>query len=651
MGKILTNIHVEEIYKLVSKRDSYLYDMYKAVDPKELEYRKTNQYSFTMNVLENFAKKLNLKLNDESMLALLNRLIQLREDDLVKLLEKLEKSEEEILSLRKEAYQFTKTFQMKIQSELLQKILFLEIPEFYKCLLVGVFKVGRTMNELNIVWDDYLLNTLNPMLEKEIDGNIRDYLLSKNLLEIDTRTNDIADRSYSVLIKDENQEYKSLSYALAFPNEVNAVVKELLRLTSELIEYKNGEKGKTLKEYSRWIKYFKSLISAFEETDNNMLIEKWADVDRKWMKIKSPLQVAHPLEYYEDKYRNAVCIEFDIRIDNVESSQNNKRVASMEPMFNNVFNSLNKENLDENNIENIYKASIKNMNKVQIHIGKQMFYFGATLNGLSSAQIVPNDEIISEEKGKKIFAFAEKSVDLNRAKPHLLINSLILGYEILDEYNKLLHFREKDFLEVYDITTMGHEYGHALFKNELAEIKMNNTGNYKNIEEFKASAGGLVAFFNNKDEEMRLWTDVLINTVMRAIKLISWKKNADLEPYYCEGLITLQILFKTGVLKFESNKLNIDVSNMKYLEFKKEYEASYKDLALHYLSLKDASLFLHDYCHREEDGFIYPVENETKDFDSQAKEFVNYYFKLNEEIGRDIDTKYSEHFKEISKNI
>lgn len=631
---------LKKIYELTTKRDEYLYSMYRVLDEKDIEFKKTPECDFANSTLNLFAKKLNLTLNKEVGLALLNRLILLREDDIVKLFENDKKTEAEIIELRKIAYDFTEMFQMEIQSELINKIVDIKMPEFYKHLFSGIFKIGTTMNTLNKVWDDYLLNNVNPTLEKEVEGNVRDYLLEKNLMEKDTRTGTVADRSYSVLSKQENGEYISLPYSLAFPEEVKETVTAIYELTAKLI----GENNKYhKKEYKKWIRYFLALKEAFEETNNDKLIEKWADVDRKWMKIDSPIQMGHPLEYYEDKYRNAVCMEMDLRIDDIEKSLNNQRVTSMKPMFEKLFDELTVNGTTEV-IENIKKASIKNVEKVQIHIGKQLLYFGATLNGLSSAQIVPNDEIISEEEGKKIFAFAEKSVSLAKAKPHLKINTMILGEEVLSKYYELLYNRVEDYLEVYDITTIGHEYGHALFKNELSEVSMNDTGNYKNIEEFKASAGGLVAFFGNKEEEERLWLDVYINTIMRAIKLISWKKVSEVEPYYCEGLITLQLLFKAKSLVFENNELSIDLSEDAYLRFKKEYSNAYKELANHYLNLKDASLYLYDYCKRE-NGYMMPIENETKWFDKQANEFVTYYFDLQEKIGRDIDEEYQTKIK------
>jgi len=58
----------------------------------------------------------------------------------------------------------------------------------------------------------------------------------------------------------------------------------------------------------------------------HLLVEKWADVDRAWMKIQTPIQIGHPLEYYEDHFRKAVALEWDIRLTNPDFEQNDNRV-------------------------------------------------------------------------------------------------------------------------------------------------------------------------------------------------------------------------------------------------------------------------------------------------------------------------------------
>lgn len=652
MSKRLKNKHVQFIYDLVNKRDEYLYRMFRLLDKNDLEYYKSKEYAFTNYTVEIFSKKLNLELNDELKLSLLNRLILLREDDLLKTFEVLKFDEEKQIELRKIAYDFTETFQMNIQKILLLEICNSKIPKFYKELLKGVFQVGLSMNSLNKVWDDTLLNKVNKELERDLkDKNIIEYLKEKNLLEIDSRTNSFADRSYSILKKIDKDNYIVEPYSVAFPQEVKSVVINLNMLISKLINVSCKNKDKDLyREHNNWIKYFTAIRDAFEETDKNNLIQKWAYVDTLWMQIDSPIQVGHPLEYYEDKYRSAVCIEFDVRIDNIEASSKNNRVESSNFAFSKIFNELieNDKNglYNKDTLDSIKTNTLKNLSKTQVHIGKQMFYFGASLNGLSSAQVVPNDEIVSEKEGKKIFAFAEKALNLNRAKPHLLINKKVFGYDYMDKYYELLHNRPEDFLFVYDVTTIGHEYGHILFKNENSEIKMNDSGMYKNIEEFKASAGGLVSYFiqnNDKNEdEIKCEQEIFNNTISRAVNLIGWKKQSETEAYYCEGLITLKILFDSNVLSFDKKNQKLIISNNRenYKTFKNNYINIYKDLANTYLLQKDANSFLSKFCQREEDGYMYPISSEVKDL-------VNYFFELQLKEGKILDLEYKKHLENI----
>lgn len=663
MSKKLKDFMVEEIYKLVEGRDIALYDMFKVLD-KNSVYCSSPYGMEVNNLLLDFSKKLNLELNDELKLSLLNRLILLREDDLLKTFDLLKFDDEKQIELRKIAYDFTEEFQMGIQKNLLDSIINLKIPKFYKKLLKGVFNIGLSMNSLNKVWDDTLLNKVNKDLEQELEIdrkiNVIDFLKEKNLLEFDSRTNGFADRSYSILRKtsNENEEpnYVIEPYAVAFKKEVENVVNEITNLINKLnnvLLKQMTSKKSIIKDYTNWVNYFISLRDAFEETNPKLLIEKWAKIDTQWMKIDSPLQIGHPLEYYEDKYRSAVCIEFDVRIDNISLSKLNKRVDSCSNMFNTIFDELtnldNKNNLDNDTINSIHKATNKNLKKTQVHIGKQVFYFGASLNGLSSAQVVPNDEIVSENDGKKIFAFAEKAISLNRAKPHLLINKKVFGYDFMNQYYSLLHNRPEDFLTVYDITTIGHEYGHILFKNENSEIKMNDDGTYKNIEEFKASAGGLVSYFldfedslkGDKPEIYNLWQDVFNNTIMRAVNLIGWKKQKEIEAYYCEGLITLEILFNSKVLVFDvkTNKLHIHNDITHFNCFVRNYKEVYKDLATTYLKQENSINFLNKFCKKYDDGFMYPL-------DKKVFNFVNYFYDLIINEGKVLDTDYMDILKE-----
>jgi hypothetical protein len=360
-----------------------------------------------------------------------------------------------------------------------------------------------------------------------------------------------------------------------------------------------------------------------------MLVSKWADVDSAWMKITTPIQIGHPLEYYEDHFRKAVALEWDIRLVNPTIQNNNQRVEKIKTMFSELF-----KNIQQNDTEkNIYDFSLKSLDKVQLYLGRPALFFAAEFNGLFSAQVVPNDEVVSAKEGKKIFAFNDEILQGQRAKPFLRLSHEIFGQEFLTNERTFLFQEDIKWHQVYDITTIGHEFGHILWCDDETESVMNKTGNFKNIEEFKATTGGLVSFFMDKEtDEKELEEFVIIDTVKRAVGLIGWMEVDEVQPYYCEGLIHLYGLFATKVLVWdiENSKLTINLNKENITVLQQWYIDTYKKLATHYLNKKDATLFLKDYAIKKDKYFTsveYNIDN-----------FIQYYFNRYKQIGQELDT-------------
>jgi hypothetical protein len=158
---------------------------------------------------------------------------------------------------------------------------------------------------------------------------------------------------------------------------------------------------------------------------------------------------------------------------------------------------------------------------------------------------------------------------------------------------------------------------------------MNKTGNFKNIEEFKATTGGLVSFFiGNSESELSL--QVLIDSIKRAVGLIGWMEVDEVQPYYCEGLIHLTGLFESKVLVWENKKLSIDLSEEAFAVLKQWYIKTYQELALHYLEKKDATLFLNQFATKT--GKYFMPNNAT------ISDFVSHYFERYKAIGQELDT-------------
>jgi hypothetical protein len=598
-----------EVYEIITKRQKELGEYFKIVENDE------NTFGEMRVFIDNFLENIGLSKIKENRLSALTRLIALRDEQLVQSLMKEKFSDQEIDDTKEISYLWVKDFYLQRHEDLL---LLIEdkrlLNEFYRILLRGVHDVGISLSHWQSSWTEHIINTINPGLKEEFGEGVLKYLNENNLFDKNS-SGQSADRSYSVLKKVENG-YKALSYAEFFKDEVISVVENLRNLTEKLSQLRDDDTH----HKDEYIAYFEALADAFGETNRDELIEKWSDVDRRWMRITSPIQVGHPMEYYEDHYRKAVALEWDVRISNPKNEGAEKTYQNILHMYKTLFSKLGSGK------ENVLDLTLSNLQRVGLYIGRPALYYAAEFNGLFSAQVVPNDEIVSKEEGKKIFAFSDNILDSLRAKPFLKIQNKIFGKEFMEKERELVFKKAPLWYRVYEATTVGHEYGHILWLDNDTESKMNASGVFKNIEEFKATCGGLMAFFMREDDAIKEY--VLADILKRAVGLIAWMRTGEVEPYYCEGLIHLSALFDSGVFRFDE-ELKIDMSDEAYERLKQWYFDVYESLAKHYLDKKDANEFLSKYAVKVA-GIYLPV-------DKNVKSFVDYYWSLHQNIGRDID--------------
>jgi hypothetical protein len=611
--------------------DKLYEDIQKVYDYITNKKEKTNQlYSYLENneldkltIIDEFAKELKLDMNDELRVALVSRLVGLRDDTLTQVLKKLEFNKREIETLIEKAYIFIKKYWTDYHKDTIE---FIEsnnlLTPFYQAIFKGVYNVGIQMSAWQSSWTEHIINNINPELLEKFgsDEKVMEYLETNNLFDIG-HGGEIADRSYSVLEK-KGDKYVNKAYINAFKREVTNVIDALEEFSDYLLEVED----EIFHQRWQYVKYIQALIKAFAETRTDKLVHYWAEVDRAWMEVTSPIQIGHPLEYYEDHYRKAVALEWDIRLTNPQYQKENIRNKKLASMFEKIYTNID---VDKSK-QDIYDFSLKSLNKVQLYLGRPALFFGAGFNGLFSAQVVPNDEIVSKEMGKKIFAFSDEILQSQRAKPFLALSKEIFGQEFLTSERKFLFSQDQDWHKVYDITTIGHEFGHILWCDDESEMVMNKSGNFKNIEEFKATTGGLVSFFmDDENDEKHLEEHVINDTLKRAVGLIGWMEVDEVQPYYCEGLIHLNGLFTTNVLSWDGKNLTIDLGESNIQNLKDWYIETYSSLATHYLEKQDALVWLNKYAKKEEKYFLPNDEN--------IKDFVLHYFKRYQEIGTQLD--------------
>ncbi|MBU4361009.1 invasion protein CiaB, partial [Patescibacteria group bacterium] len=388
--------NLKEIYNISDRYDKETSSYFSAVNKKCEE----------KDFIDLFLTSKNIPITKESRFAIISKLVFLKNNPIIQHLKKENFSEEKIEQIKRNIYLWVKEFYEKKFEKFIKEIEKKNLlPKFYLEIFKGVHKVGLEMNNLEVAWKNHTL-IINKELENKFKNKqkIMEYLRENNLLDLGHH-NIEADRCYSALIKTKKG-YEKKSYFEAF-QETKKVIRELENFKNNL-EKLDDEIYNQKQEY---LDYLKVLIIAFSETNTDNLVFKWADADKAWMKITTPIQISHPFEDYDDAYRKSVSIEWDLRLENFLLEKSRQKEKSKK-MYEKLFKEVGKENHKE-----IYEKSKEHIEKVQLYLSKPILFYGSNLNGLASAQVIPNDLEISKIFGKKIFGFSDMILKQGREKP------------------------------------------------------------------------------------------------------------------------------------------------------------------------------------------------------------------------------------------
>lgn len=617
MDKNQIELNIVEIVEIYNDAQNKINDLLKWVKEKCDE----------VLVLDEYLDTIGIEKNEQTRYSAFMSIAWLNENPLELVLEKGDFTEEQKRNIFDLSYKFVWEFHSKIQ---LAIITFIEnknlLTPFYVEVFKWVYRVWLAFNNLFTPWRNHIVNWVNKDLEERFsnDSNkIMNFLNENNLFDKGHNWEN-ADRSYSALVE-ENGGYISKSYFEVFEAEVKAIVKELDIFISNLSKLED----ELYNSKQNYIDYLMALKEALLETDVDKLIEKWSKVDEEWMSIKTPFQIVHPFEFYEDKYRKAVAPEWDLRILNTVFESDVEE--SMEDMYETFYDEIGRDNFRSS-----YEYSLANQRRVQLYLSSPVLYYSSLLVWLPSAQVVPNDDVVSKKFGKKIFAFPERVLKNKRSAPFMKLDSVIFEKEFIEKFRRSLFWRDEIFYKIYDIETIGHEYGHTLWLDSDSEVVMNKkSGVFKNIEEFKATAWWLVMYFTHPDLAPDLREELMLFHINRSISLSKYRTVNERQPYYCEWLIHLELLFESWIIIFnDGKKIELVFNDETFGKLKEVYIKHYKKLINVYLNKTDAWEFLNDYTIKNEEGFYLPKND-------KVREFVEYYYSVYKEIGNEIDDSIS----------
>ncbi|RAX58180.1 hypothetical protein CCZ01_03655 [Helicobacter monodelphidis] len=619
---------LNQFCQIVQWRDDSLNRLY-----LELENDKNPEIQNLIQMLNT----LNIQDTQPHRLALLTRLVQLQESAIIQILKKAQKSDEEIKEAKKILYNWVKDYHTQWHQKILNRCDEEELfTPFYRQILHGIHAIGKAFNTFHTRWRFRLIEEINPKLAKEYPDKQDLFKILESLRER-TADGEQSDRSYSIPQYNPTQKcWNAIPYSLAFKSEIKIITKEIKKLLKEL----KNEGDEIFLAKKHYIQYFKAIENAFTEEKLENLLECWREVDRAWMKIQTPLQPAHPLEYYEDHYRRSVAPEWDMRVLQIT---HNKHLPIQTQMQDSFLNLYKKWAISDFETQSMKDNVLHSLNKTSLYLSLPALYYGAEMDGLFSAQVVPNDERVSQKYGKKIFAFPTRVLHSAQYRPFMRIAKEIFDENFLKERREILFFNEEIWLALYQISTIGHEFGHILWMDIDTEICMNTEGNFKNIEEWKATTGGLLNFFLNDTLEIYqpLRLPLLADVITRAVGLIAWREQEEVKPYYCEGLIHLSLLFSANILAYKNSRLQLNLTQESYETFKAIYFESYEKIAKLYMQKANASIFLNYFTQQDAEGYHIPK-------DQQTKEFVEFYWTLYKEIGQETqqDNEHLEYLQE-----
>lgn len=612
MIKIELENNLKEIIDLYNNLQSSVHDLLRWV----------NEEGSQRVMLDDFLDFVWIDISEETRYAAYARISNLKEEPLVLYLDNQWVSDDYKNKKLDLAYKFVCDFYSEIQAVIISVIDSKKLlTPFYLEIFKWIANVWLAFNELFIPWRNHIVNTVNKDLENRFNNDsnmIMDYLNENNLLDL-WHNNELADRSYSALVL-ENDEYVSKSYFEVFNSEIKTIVDEL----DIFIENLSVLEDEIYDSKEQYIDYLNAIKNALVETNVNKLVEKWSFVDEAWMQIKTPFQIWHPLEFYEDKYRKAVAPEWDLRIKNTVFDS--KIESSISDMYEKIFDWLDKQKYSSS-----YEFSKANLNRVQFYLSTPVLYYSSELTWLFSAQVVPNDEIVSKQFWKKIFAFPEMVLKNKRSNPLMKMDGIVFEESLLKKYRNSVFGKDEVFYKIYDILTIWHEYWHNLWLDSDTQHMMNKkTGVYKKIEEFKATTGWLMAYFYNENIAIDLKEIIIINHIYRCTNLLKYREVNELEPYYCEALIHIYILFESGIISInDDKKICVNFDDEVYKNLKTVYENHYKKMIIIYLDKSDAWEFLSDYVLKK-DWFYLPK-------DEKILEYVEYFYDLYKKIGNEME--------------
>ncbi len=355
---------------------------------------------------------------------------------------------------------------------------------------------------------------------------------------------------YTVFSYDEKtqQFYNRAAWAVEFPEIIKKIVDTIEELTDSCVEFREKE----LRDY------FKALGEAYACQIIDDLEEKWAEVDRMWIKIPTTCRM-FPIHGMENGYEHPLGVspEYKLVIRTDYGEKMISEIRNETPICASIIGV-------DLSLASIAKSKLSNLD---MGVFSTVMNSGVCANFRSVGQVVPNRQDILNEGGKVFMNFEGSQIGMNRAK------SLLKAYcvpEIGENLSGLLT------VDHFLLHTMGHECNHPVGCTFESDQALGETKN--RLEEAKATIGGLCVIFHNRT--LKEYPEIVAMCIARVCRFFKKEtfENPTLQPYVRENLVIAALLIRAGIVSVKSSEevsLSIDLKVEHLIEFDRSLQRFY----------------------------------------------------------------------------
>lgn len=345
------------------------------------------------------------------------------------------------------------------------------------------------------------------------------------------------------------------AWAEEFPEIIKELVDIIEELTDSCIEF--GEK--------ELHDYFKALGEAYACRVIDDLEEKWAEVDRMWIKIPNTCRM-FPIHGMENGYEHpfGVSPEYKLVVRTEYGGNLISEIRGRTPYY------AEKIGIDS------YLVSLaqKKLSNLDMGVFSTAMNSGVCANFRSAGQVVPNRQDILNEGGK-IFMNLEGAHNAVKVAKGLLFDNCYSEMGI-----KLANLITADHFLSH---TIGHECNHPVGCTPQSDELLGEAKN--RLEEAKATIGGLGVILDSKN--VTAYPEVVALCIARVCRFFTKAtyENPTMQAYVRENLAVANLLISARIVSLRNSEekyLSIDLSEDHLQNFAKLLNYFYKDVIAAY---------------------------------------------------------------------